>query len=240
MNPVLIGVALVVTGGAVTAISARETRTALVGLAVVLGITPFLSDPLPAVSTLAARVVGGALAAYLLRAASSGPPSVPARGTRRPDGSLIGWPADMLFAAAAWVVGIAVASGLATLVPGGPPTGPTDLAGMFTPAAVTTAAGLASMVVAIVPALAGRGAFRTAIGSLVLVQGVLLTRLGVAGPPSDLEQLGGVGLLIAIAVAGAWLLASEASRDRAAAERRGTSAASDVADDVDPLLDGPR
>jgi hypothetical protein len=240
VNPVLVGVALAVTAGAVIAISAREARTALVGLAIVLGIAPFLSDPLPEVSTLAARVVGGALAAYLLRAAISGSPAPPVRGPRLPNGSRIGWPADLLFAAAAWVVGIAVASGLATLLPSGPARVPTDLVGSLTPAAVTTAAGLASIVISVVPAFAGRGAFRTAVGSLVLVQGVLLFRLGVAGPPSDLEQLGGVGLLIAIAVAGAWLLAAEAGRDRAEAEGRRGSSAPGITVDVEPMLADPR
>ncbi len=235
MNPVLAGVALAVTVGAVTAISAREARTALVGLAVVLGIAPFLSDPLPAVTTLATRVVGGALAAYLLRAAISGAPALPARGPRLPGGSRIGWPAELLFAMAAWIVGLAVASGLATLSPSGPATVPDDLLGSLSPAAVATAAGLASMVMAVVPAFAGRDALRTVTGSLVLVQGILLFRVGIAGPPGDLEQLGGVGLLIAIAVAGAWLIGAEAARDRAAAERHGSpvTASSADADAVD-------
>ena len=234
MNPVLAGVALAVTVGAVTAISAREARTALVGLAVVLGISPFLSDPLPAVTTLATRVVGGALAAYLLRAAISGAPAVasarpsstrtargsagrPSSCSRRPHGSS----------------GVAVAVGLATLSPSGPATGPTDLLGSLTPAAVATAAGLASIVIAIVPAFAGRDALRTAIGSLVLVQGILLFRVGIAGPPGDLEQLGGVGLLIAIAVAGAWLIGvrSRSRSGRSGATRRiarPTSVAADI------------
>ena len=221
MNPVLAGVALAVTVGAVTAISAREPRTALLGLAVVLGISPFLSDPLPAVSTLATRVVAGALAAYILRAAVAGGPSLPVRGAPVPTGSRIGWQAELLFAAAAWIVGVAVATVLATLSPTGPVTRPTGFLDSLSPSAVTTAAGLASMVVAAVPAFAGRDALRTTIGSLVLVQGVLLFRVGIAGPPGDLEQLGSVGLLIAIAVAGAWMLAAEARRDEAAAERRG-------------------
>jgi hypothetical protein len=105
-------------------------------------------------------------------------------------------------------VALNLAAGLASLDVGGPPaaTGPL---GLLTPAAVTAAAGLASMVVGVVPALAGREALRTAIGSLVLVQGVLLFRVGVAGAPGDLEQLGGVILLLAIGVAGAWLIGAE-------------------------------
>jgi hypothetical protein len=208
VNPILAGVALAVTLGAVVAISAREARTALVGLAIALGIAPFLGDPLPQVSTLATRVVAAALTAYLLRAATEASPPAPARHPSRPGGSRIGWPAELLIAAAAWIVAINLVDGLATLNVGGPPASTGGLA-LLTPDAVTAAAGLASMIIGAVPALAGRDALRTAIGSLVLVQGVLLFRVGVAGAPGDLEQLGGVILLLAIGIAGAWLIGAE-------------------------------
>lgn len=208
------GVALAVTAGAVTAISARQDRSALVGLAIALGFSPFLGDPLPQVSTLAARVVGAALIAYLLRSAVDTARPLPAARQRVPGGSRIGWPTEALIAAAAWIVAVVIANGLAALAPNGSPTIASDVVGMLTPGAVTAAAGLASMVVAVVPAFGGRDAPRTTIGSLVLTQGVLLFRVGVAGPPSDLEQLGGVMLLLAIGVAGAWLIGAEARRDQ--------------------------
>ncbi len=218
MNPILLGVALAVTAGSVTAISARDGRTALVGLAIALGVAPFLGDPLPQVATMAARVVGAALTAYLLRAAIAAAPAAPARGPRPPSGSRIGWPAEALLAAAAWIVAVSLARGLADLAPSGPGAASTDVIGYFTPAAVAAAAGLASMSVAIVPAFAGRDALGTTIGSLVLIQGVLLFRIGVAGPPGDLEQLGGVMLLLAIGVAGAWLIGAEGRRTLARPE----------------------
>jgi hypothetical protein len=210
VNPVLAGVALAVAGGAVIAVSARTRPTALVGLAIMLGAAPFLSDPLPGVSTLAARVVGAALAAYLLRAADAaseigrhfarsgtGPASETARG-----GSRLGWPAEALFAVAAALIGIAVASNFRLIGPAGDEGG---LLAQATPAALAAAAGFAAIVVGIVPAFAGRGALRMTIGALVLLQGVLLVRAGLAGAPSDLEQLGGVALLVAVAAAGSVL-----------------------------------
>ena len=58
-------------------------------------------------------------------------------------------------------------------------------------------------------------------GSLILIQGVLLFRIGVAGPPGDLEQLAGVVLLLAIGVAGAWLIGAEGRRTLARSGRPG-------------------
>jgi hypothetical protein len=209
----LAGVALAVAGGAVIAVSARTRPAALVGLAIMLGAAPFLGDPLPGLSTLAARVVGAALAAYLLRAADAaseverqftrsggGPAADGARG-----GSRLGWPAEACFALAAALIGIAVASNLRLV--GAPALGD-DAGGLMaqlTPAALATAAGLAAIAVGIVPAFAGGNALRTTIGALVLLQGVLLVRAGLAGAPSDLEQLGGVALLVAVAAAGSFL-----------------------------------
>jgi len=208
VNPILAGVALAVTLGAVVAISSREARTALVGLALALGLAPFLGDPLPQVSTLATRVVAAALTAYLLRAAVGAAPPAAARHPSRPGGSRIGWPAELLIAAAAWIVALNLAHGLDALSVGGAASTPGGLA-LLAPRAVTAAAGLALTIVGIVPALAGKDALRAAIGSLVLSQGVLLFRTGVADAPGDLEQLGGVMVLLAIGVAGAWLIGAE-------------------------------
>jgi hypothetical protein len=244
VNPLLTGLAVVVTAGAVTAISAREGRTALVGLAVALGLSPFLGDPLPQISTLATRVVGAALAAYLLRAAVEAGRVAPARGPQLPGGSRIGWPAEALIAAAAWVVAVFLANGLATLAPGGAPPADTapaglaDVVAMVTPTAVAAAAGLAAMVIGIVPAFGGRDALRTTVGSLVLIQGVLLFRVGVAGPPGDLEQLGGVMLLLAIAAGGAWLIGAEARRTRLEAGREATVEPA-AGDDAASSVGGP-
>jgi hypothetical protein len=197
MNPALAGVALAVTAGAVIAASSREARAALVGLVLTLGLGPFLTDPLPGPAVAGARVVTGILVAYLLWAVSAGDE---VRGL----GSRIGWPAETLLALGVAIAGVAMASGLETLAPGGPGRpgggGPLDA---LTPPALALGAGLASLVVGLAPALVGRHALRTAIGLLLVVQGVVLARTGIAGPPGELEQLGIDGLLLAVGTSAA-------------------------------------
>jgi len=214
VNPILAGIALAVTAGAVIAISAREARAGLVGLAIALGAAPFLADPLPQVSTLALRVIGAALAAYLLRAAVATVPGLTAGRWGEPTrgGSRLGWPAEALMAIAAWIVGVGISARLEALSPTGPGNPAGDVLGLLTPAALATSVGLASIVVGLVPAFAARDALRTAIGALILIQGLFLVRIGVAGAPSDLEQLAGVALLVAAAVGGGVLVGAEARR----------------------------
>ena len=217
MNPVLAGVALVVAAGAVIAVSAREARAGLIGLAVTLVIAPFLAEPEPALTTLAARVVGAALTAYLLRAASSkvrdeDRAKVPGAGDDSPAGSRLGWPAEAAFALTAGIIGANVAAGMATLVPGGPGFEAGDLAALVAPAAVASAAGFALVVLGLVPTFTGAGALATTTGALILFQGVFLVRTGLAGPPGDLEQLAGVALLVGLGAAGAMLMAAESRR----------------------------
>ncbi|MBI2763383.1 MAG: hypothetical protein HYX54_06510 [Chloroflexi bacterium] len=211
MNPILVGVAFAVTVGAVVAVSAREARAALVGVAVALAAAPFLGDPLPPLSTLATRVVGAALAAYLIRVAVAPMPleTDPRRRDAVRDGSRIGWPAEALLAVAAWIVGLTVSTNLEALNPGGPGISPDDLVGAISASSLATGAGLAAIVVAIVPALGSRHGLRTALGLLILVQGVLLFRAGVGGTPSDLEGLAGVALMVTAAIVGSVLTTLE-------------------------------
>lgn len=237
MNPLVAGVALAVTFGAVTAVAARDARAALVGLAIALVATPFLSDPLPGLPTLAARVVGAALAAYLVRSAYAGKAGTAggagadrsAASTRAEPtggGSRLGWPAEVLLAAAAAIVGVSVASNLSLLgqVAPGATDGPL---GFLTPSALATAAGLAAVVVAFVPAFSGHNVLRTTIGAMILLQGLLLVRTGVAGAPEDLEQLAGLALLIAIAGSGvilAGLRSDDTTDETESAGRRAATA----------------
>lgn len=196
MNPALAGVALAVTAGAVIAASSREARAALVGLVLALGLGPFLTDPLPGPAVLGARVVTGILVAYLLWAVSGDDP----HGL----GSRLGWPAESILAAGVVIAGIAMAGSLEALDASGP--GRSDSAGLLdalSPAALALGAGLASIVVGLAPALLGRWALRMAIGLLLVVQGVVLARTGIAGPPGELEQLGIDGLLLAIGTSAA-------------------------------------
>jgi hypothetical protein len=206
MNPILAGVALAVTAGAVIAASAREARAAYIGLVLALGLGPFIADPLPGPAVLGARVVTGILVVYLLRAVSTG---ADVRGL----GSRIGWPAEAMLASAAGIAGVAIAEGLASLQPGapGPIQGPLDA---LTPSALTLAAGLAAIAVGLTPAFLARTSLRSVIGLLLVLQGVVLARTGIAGTPEELEQLGVDGLVLAVGIAGALI---------ATLERRGGS-----------------
>lgn len=211
MNPLLAGVAFAVTAGGVVAVSAREARAALVGLAIALAAAPFLADPLPPLSTLATRVIGAALAAWMIRVAVMPGPveSDPRPRDAIHGGSRMGWPAEALLAIAAWIVGLTVSTNLVALNPGGPGISPDDVLGALGASSLATGAGLAIIVIAIVPALGSRHSFRTALGLLILVQGVILFRAGVAGAPSDLEELAGVALMVGAAIVGSVLITLE-------------------------------
>jgi hypothetical protein len=203
MNLALAGVALAVTAGAVIAASSREARAALVGLVLALGLGPFLADPLPGAAVLGARVVTGILVAYLLWTVTAGHE---VRGL----GSRIGWPAETVLALGMGLAGIAIAASLDMVAPGGPgrseDAGPLDA---LTPSALALAAGLASLVVGLGPALLGRRALRTAIGLLLVIQGVVLARTGIAGPPGQLEQLGIDGLVLTLGASAALITVIE-------------------------------
>jgi hypothetical protein len=196
MNPALAGVALAVTAGAVIAASSREARAALVGLVLTLGLGPFLTDPLPGPAVAGARVVTGILVVYLLWAVSAGDE---VRGL----GSRIGWPAETFLALGVAIAGVAMASGLETLAPGCPGQAAGGPLVSLTPPALALGAGLASLVVGLAPALVGRHPLRTAIGLLLVVQGVVLARTGIAGPPGELEQLGIDGLVLTVGASAA-------------------------------------
>lgn len=226
MNPILVGVALAITLGTVAAISARRRSAALLGLAVALAAAPFLAQPLPGLSTLATRVVGAMLVAYLLRSAGSRPvPDVATPDAGPGGGSRLGWPAELLLSAGAWIIGLNVSIQLATLQPTGPVAPDTDLLATLTPAALAASAGLASIVGGVVPTFFGRSAFRSTIGAIILIQGGILFRTGVGGAPGDLEQLAGVAMLVATAITGSVLISAEARLgvDASAGARSGSS-----------------
>ena len=99
MNPALAGVALAVIVGAIVAVSARDARTAVLGLAVTLVARTGLADPSPRPSGMAARVVAAVLAVYLLWIAVRD-------GEAPTGGSRLGWAAEAALAAAAAIVGL--------------------------------------------------------------------------------------------------------------------------------------
>jgi hypothetical protein len=182
MNPILAIVALVVVGGAVVVVAARDTRTVLLALAVTLVTSPLLADPLSAPLGLAARLVGAILAVYLLWvvARDRGDGSLLPSPT---EGSRIGWPAEILVAAGAAVVGFA-AHGLGAPA-GGPP--------------LASAAGFAVAALALTPVVTGRDVVRVGTGLLLLIDAALLVRAALGGTPGDVEQLVTATMLIVLA-----------------------------------------
>lgn len=166
MNPALAGVALAVVLGAVVAGTARNARAAVLGLIVALVGGSFVADPLPDSLGLAARLVGAVLGGYLLWIAGRG-------SDARTGGSRLGWPAELLIAAAAGAVGYG-SHGL-----GAPAAGP----------ALAQAAGFALVALAVAPIANGRDILRVGLGLNLLAGGTLLVRTALGGTPDALEQL---------------------------------------------------
>jgi hypothetical protein len=174
VNPALAGVAAAVLAGALVAVSARDGRLVVIGLATAIVLAPLLAEPLGSPLGLTARLAGGILGAYLLWVA--------VRGGGESGGSRLGWPAEGLLGLAAFVVGYGT-HGL-----GAPGLGPAEASG----------AGFALAALAVVPAATGRDVLRIGIGLFVLLQGALLVRTGLGGNPGELEQLVIAGLLAAL------------------------------------------
>jgi hypothetical protein len=188
VNPALAGVALAVVLGAVVAGSARNARTAALGLIVALIGGSFVADPLPDSLGLAARLVGTVLGGYLLWVATRGVDA-------RTSGSSLGWPAELLVAAAAATVGYG-SHGL-----GAPAAGP----------AVAQAAGFALAALAVAPIANGRDVLRVGVGLHLLIGGALLVRVALGGTPEPLEQLV-IGGLVAV-LGGSVAAIAAAARD---------------------------
>lgn len=182
MNVALAVIGIAVLAGAVVAVAAREGRPATLGLVLALIGAPLVVSPLPAALPLAARLVAAVLAGYLLWIAMRKAP-----GHGRTHGSRLGWPVEALVASAAAVVGFGL--------------GGAGIAGV--PEA--TAVGLALAVLAVPPLVRG-DALQVGVGAALLVTAVEVLRVGLAGPPSPLEQLVASGLLAAIGGAAAMLV----------------------------------
>ena len=175
MNPALVGVALAVVVGAVVAGSARNARSAILGLIVTMVAAPLLAYPVPAPLALAARLVGAVLAGYLLWIAT--------RGDRvQTQGSLVGWPTEAFLAIAAAVVGYG-SQGL-----GVPTDGPP----------LAAAAGFALAALAVLPVVTGRDILRIGLGLCLLLGGALLVRTSLGGTPDALEQVLTAGLVASL------------------------------------------
>lgn len=172
MNPALAGVALAVVVGAVVAASARNARTAILGLVAVMLFGSFLAEPAGEPLGLAARLVGASLSGYLLWIAARG-------GGVWTGGSTLGWPTELLVGGAAAVVGYG-SHGL-----GAPPLGP----------ALAQAAGFAVATLSIALVANGRDIVRVGMGLLMLTSGAILVRTALGGTPQPLEQVVIAGLV---------------------------------------------
>lgn len=172
MNPAVAGVALAVVLGAVVATSARNARTAVLGLILAMIGAAFVTGPSPDSIGLAGRLVGAVLAGYLLWIAG--------RDTdARTGGSRLGWPAELLIAGAAAAVGYG-SHGL-----GAPAAGPV----------LASVAGFALAALSVAPVVNGRDVLRIGLGLSLLVTGAVLIRTGLGGTPAPLEQLAIAGLV---------------------------------------------
>ena len=182
MSPLLAGVAMAVVAGGIVAVSVRDARIVVLALTTVLVVSPAVADPMAAPAGLAARGIGGILAGYLLLIATRTrvDVSIPVATT---EGSRIGWPAEILVAAAASIAGMA-AHGL-----GAPALGP----------AAATAAGFAIAALAVAPVVTGRDVVRIGAGLLLLLDAALLVRVALGGTPEPLEQLLTAALVVALA-----------------------------------------
>jgi hypothetical protein len=196
VNPLLAVVALAVVAGAAVAVSLRDTRAVVLGLAVVAVATPFVAEPVADPMGLAARVLAAILGAELLwisvrdgrdrgaRATLGGGTlggGTPSAGMLT-GGSRIGWPTEVLLAASGAVVGFA-AHGLGATA-GGP--------------ALASATGFAVATLAVLPLLTGRDLLRLGVGLVLLLHAGLLVRTALGGTPVVLEQLVTAGLVAAL------------------------------------------
>ena len=175
MNPALAAIAIAILAGAIGAVFVRDARIAILSLAVVLLLAPFLADPIAPASALVARILGAILATYLVWIAVRD-------GAFPTGGSRLGWAADALTVSAAAVVGY-VSHGL-----GAPTVGPQ----------LASAVGFGLAAAAIAPILTGRDIIRCGIGLSLLLQGALMVRVGLGGTPTTLESLITAGAVAAL------------------------------------------
>jgi hypothetical protein len=170
VNVALAVFAGVTVAGAVLAVSARDVRATVLGVLVVLLAAPLVASPWPSPLPILARLAAALLAARLL--------TIGLRDVTMTGGSRIGWPAEALAATAATVIGFG-SHGL-----GAVGLGPAE----------AQAAGFGLIALAITPLATGRDVLRLGVGSLLLVMGAVLVRVGLDRPAGDGEQLV-VGLL---------------------------------------------
>lgn len=227
MNPALSAVAVAVGAGAVVAVSSRDPRAALIGLAAVLVGAAFLVNPLPGPAALGVRIVGGLLCVSIVRL------NALPRATD-PASSPLGWPAEAFLAVAAAVGGGGVAVGLAVAAGLGSAAGDDAFAAAAaSPAILITSTAAALFAVGATPAVIGQPGIRRTIGIVLVAVAVILVRIGFAPTPTELEQIAIAVLLVGSAIGGVAL--ARAARPAALAGRAGEQAGDALADAEEPL-----
>lgn len=209
MTPVLVLVAACVALGAAVAVSARIPRAAILGLVIVLAGAPFVTDPAPAVTATAARVVAAVLAGYVLWIAVRGP-LVPIGGSRA------GIPGALAIGLAAFAAGWFAADAVGTALAAGGADGPggaaaAALAGGSSVARAGFGAACAFAVLAAAPVLVARDALRLVIGLQLLIAAAGLTGAAL-GQPGDAATVAMAVLTAATGVAGAALIRRSRTR----------------------------
>jgi hypothetical protein len=229
VNPALTAVALAVGAGAIVAVSSRDPRAALIGLAAVLVGSAFLVDPLPGPAVLGVRIVGGLLCLTIIRLAI-----VP--GSPEPASSPLGWPAEAFLAVAAAVGGGGVAVSLAAAAGPGAAIGGSDAGSVaaLASAILITSTATALLAVGATPAAIGGRGIRRTVGVVLVAVAVVLLRIGFAGAPDDLEQIAIAGLLVGCSIGGVAL--AQAAVPRPAAGRPVGTAGDGFADATDDGL----
>jgi hypothetical protein len=186
VNVALAVFAGVAVAGAVLAVSTRDVRATVLGLLVVFLAAPLIASPWPDPPAILARVAGALLAARLL--------TIGLRGEEATVGTRIGWPTEALAGAAGAVIGYG-SHGLGAVA-----LGPAE----------AQAAGFGLVAVAIAPMFTGRDVLRLGVGSVLLVMGAVLIRVGLDAPLGDGEQL--VISLLMIGLGGALGVIAAAAR----------------------------
>lgn len=213
MSALLVAAAMVAAAGAIAALATGDARLGLVGLAAALIGAALLADPLPSPAILGVRLTAALLAVALLRA--SGSPAPIRRGPGEPehDGrSRLGWPAEILLGVAGATAGLAIAAWLASFVPVSGSDIEVAPVGLvpgepFTAAALALAVSGAIAAIALPALLADQVGLRRATAGVLLAEGAILLRVGLAGPAGVVEEIALATLLVAVAAVAA-LLAS--------------------------------
>jgi hypothetical protein len=192
MSALALAASFGVLAGVVTLLRSSSARTAVLGLGVVLLLTPLTASPLAEPSALAFRLACGLLGTYLLRLATAGQ-RAELLGAPRLGGST-----ESIFVLAAFAVGlVAAGSGLAA--------DPRSLAAEAGRNALAFGLGLALGLAALDLLLFGHDALRVGAGGLLGLLAAVLGYRALAGDATAPFELAAGAAIVALAATTAWL-----------------------------------